>query len=139
LAWPGMNILLSGDLGVGKTVLARGISRGLDIDVPVTSPTYTLIHEYYGRLPLYHFDIYRLSHAEEIYDLGSDEFFDGDGVTVVEWPERMEDLGPREYLDITIERVSLGRACSEAEDKRLIRIKSVGKRYEELERVLVEI
>lgn len=134
LAWPGMIILLKGDLGVGKTVLTRGICRGLGIDEPITSPTYTLIHEYYGRLPLYHFDIYRLGSAEEMYDLGYEEFFDGQGVTVVEWPERMEDLGPDEYLEITIERVSI-----EEQDKRLIKLKSMGKKYETLEEKLVII
>lgn len=125
LAWPGMIILLKGDLGAGKTVLARGIARGLKIDEPITSPTYTLIHQYHGRLPLYHFDIYRLGEPEEMYDLGYEEFFYGDGLTVVEWPERMEDLGPEEYLDITIEKI-----LDNGKDGRLIRITPIGDKYE---------
>ena len=74
LAWPGMIILLKGDLGTGKTVLTRGLARGLGIEEPITSPTYTLLHQYHGRLPLYHFDIYRLTDPEEMYDLGYEEF-----------------------------------------------------------------
>ncbi len=131
LVSPGMIILLKGDLGVGKTVLTRGIARGLNIMEPITSPTYTLIHQYYGRLPLYHFDIYRIGDAEEMYDLDFEEFFYGDGVTVVEWPDRMEDLRPEEYLMISIERI-----FPNGENKRLIRLVPVGTPYERLEKEL---
>ena len=133
LAWPGMIILLKGDLGTGKTVLTRGIARGLGIEEPITSPTYTLIHQYYGRLSLYHFDIYRLGGAEEMYDLGYEEFFYGEGVSVVEWPERMEDLGPDEYLEITIEKTPL-----QGEDKRVIKVNPVGRMYEKFEKDLMD-
>ncbi len=134
LAWPGMIILLRGDLGTGKTVLTRGIARGLGIEEPVTSPTYTLIHQYSGRLPLHHFDIYRLSDAEEMYDLGYEELFYGQGVSVVEWPERMEDLGPDQYLEITIEKRSI-----DDEDQRVIRIVSQGEAYEKFEKELMNL
>jgi tRNA threonylcarbamoyladenosine biosynthesis protein TsaE len=126
LAWPGMIILLEGDLGTGKTVLTRGLARGLGIEEPITSPTYTLIHQYQGRLPLYHFDIYRLNDAEEMYDLGYEDFFYGQGVTVVEWPERIEYLRPHEYLGISIEKVP-----DNSVDKRNIRMVPVGRIYEE--------
>nr|WP_320115453.1 tRNA (adenosine(37)-N6)-threonylcarbamoyltransferase complex ATPase subunit type 1 TsaE [uncultured Desulfuromonas sp.] len=90
----GSLILLHGDLGAGKTCLATGIARGLgvDPDVPITSPTYTLLNCYEGRLPLYHFDLYRLGGDDELEELGFDEFFHGDGVALVEWPERCPDL-----------------------------------------------
>ena len=134
LAWPGMIILLRGDLGTGKTVLTRGIARGLGIEEPVTSPTYTLIHQYDGRLPLYHFDIYRLGDAEEMYDLGYEEFFYGQGVSVVEWPERMEDLGPNEYLEIRIDKKPLNR-----EEERIIRVFPIGEEYEKFVKDLMDV
>ncbi|WP_321530965.1 tRNA (adenosine(37)-N6)-threonylcarbamoyltransferase complex ATPase subunit type 1 TsaE [uncultured Desulfuromonas sp.] len=90
----GSLVLLHGDLGAGKTCLAAGIARGVGVDpgVPITSPTYTLLNCYEGRLPLYHFDLYRLAGEEELEDLGFDEYFHGDGVALVEWPERCPDL-----------------------------------------------
>ena len=134
LAWPGMIILLRGDLGTGKTVLTRGIARGLGIDEPITSPTYTLLHQYIGRLPLYHFDIYRLTDPEEMYDLDYEEFFYGQGVSVVEWPERMEDLGPHEYLEIRI-----GKNLDHEGEERIIRIKPVGEEYKKVAKDLMDI
>lgn len=100
--WAGSIILLSGDLGVGKTVFARGIARGLGIEELITSPTYTLIHEYTGRLPLYHFDVYRLNNVEEMGDIGYEEYFYGDGVTVIEWPQRIHEILPEAYLTVEI-------------------------------------
>lgn len=85
-------ILLQGDLGTGKTVLARGIARGLAVDpqVPITSPTFTLMNHYPARLDLYHFDLYRLSCADELIELGFDDYAYGQGVALVEWPEKLE-------------------------------------------------
>lgn len=100
--WAGSIILLSGDLGVGKTAFARGLARGLGIEEPITSPTYTLIHEYTGRLPLYHFDVYRLNNVEEMGDIGYEEYFYGDGVTVIEWPQRICEILPEAYLTVEI-------------------------------------
>lgn len=84
-------ILLQGDLGAGKSVLARGIARGLEVDpqVPITSPTFTLMNHYPARLDLYHFDLYRLSDPAELIELGFDDFAHGAGVALVEWPERL--------------------------------------------------
>ena len=90
----GCLVLLEGDLGAGKTCLATGIARGLGVDdaTPITSPTYTLLNSYFGRLPLYHFDLYRLADGEELDELGFDEYFHADGVALVEWPERHAEL-----------------------------------------------
>ncbi len=86
-------ILLQGDLGTGKTVLARGIARGLGVDeeIPITSPTFTLMNHYRARLDLYHFDLYRLADADELDEIGFDEYAYGSGVALVEWPEKLED------------------------------------------------
>jgi tRNA threonylcarbamoyladenosine biosynthesis protein TsaE len=86
-------ILLQGELGAGKSVLARGIARGLEVDpqVPITSPTFTLMNHYAARFDLYHFDLYRLSDPDELIEIGFDDFAFGAGVALVEWPERLED------------------------------------------------
>lgn len=85
-------VLLQGDLGAGKTVFARGIARGLGVDpkIPITSPTFTLMNHYSARLDLYHFDLYRLSDPDELIELGFDEYAFGDGITLIEWPEKLE-------------------------------------------------
>lgn len=98
-------INLSGDLGAGKTVFAKGLAEGLGINEPVTSPTFTIIKEYKGRLPLYHFDVYRLYDPEELEELGVDEYFYGDGVSVVEWGDKVEDLLPDIHLAVNILRL----------------------------------
>lgn len=91
LAAAGMVVLLNGDLGAGKTCFAQGVAGGLAVSpaTPVTSPSYTLLNIHHGRLPLYHFDLYRLSHVDDLADLGYDEFAEGDGLTLVEWADRM--------------------------------------------------
>ena len=103
LLMAGSLVLLRGDLGAGKTCLATGIARGLGVAqaTPVTSPTYTLMNSYEGRLPLYHFDLYRLSSEDELLDLGFDDYFHGDGVALVEWPERCPELS-REALIVDL-------------------------------------
>ncbi|MDD3840507.1 MAG: tRNA (adenosine(37)-N6)-threonylcarbamoyltransferase complex ATPase subunit type 1 TsaE [Clostridia bacterium] len=102
---PGDLICLIGDLGTGKTVLAKGIAKGMDIDDNVNSPSYTLINEYYGRIPLYHFDVYRLDRPEDAYDIGLDEYIFGDGVTVIEWADRIAELLPSDRLEININKI----------------------------------
>lgn len=99
-------LLLQGDLGAGKSVLARGVARGLGVPdrIPVTSPTFTLMNHYTARLPLYHFDLYRLSDPDELIELGFDEFAHGSGVSLVEWPERIEDSG-FDRLRVQIQRL----------------------------------
>ena len=90
---PSTLLLLQGDLGTGKTVFARGVARGLgvDSDIPITSPTFTLMNHYSARHELYHFDLYRLSDPDELIELGFDEYAFGSGVALVEWPEKLED------------------------------------------------
>jgi len=88
---------------VGKTAMCRGIARGLGVTEPITSPTYTLINEYEGALPFYHFDAYRLSSADEFQQLDSDRYFYGDGVCAVEWSERVTEALPNDAVIIEIE------------------------------------
>ena len=96
-------ILLEGELGAGKSELARGIARGLGVRETVTSPSFTILNVYEsGRLPLYHFDWYRLESAEELYELGMDEYLGGDGVALVEWPGRCPEAEPADCLRIRI-------------------------------------
>ena len=119
----GYIICMTGDLGAGKTALTKGIAAGLKIKDYVVSPTYTLINEYKGQLPLYHFDVYRLNGCEDMYDLGYEEYFYGDGVVVVEWADIVEDLIPEERLWITIKRTN-------KEDERIIILEPKGSEYE---------
>jgi len=119
-------ITLNGELGAGKTCFATGVARGLDIIDRVTSPTFTLINEYDGRLPLYHLDVYRLTGPEELEDLGFEEYFYGSGVTMVEWAEQVEQYLPAERLDIFIEK-QRGN-----DDLRILRIVPQGTRYNKL-------
>ena len=99
---PGTVIALHGDLGAGKTCFIQGYAAALGIDEPLTSPTYTLIGEYEGRLPLHHIDLYRLSGPEEALGLGLEEYFDANGITAIEWAERAEGLLPPDMLHIQI-------------------------------------
>ena len=106
---PGDVLCLWGDLGAGKSELTRGIAAGLGVTAPVTSPSFTIMNVYEdGRLPLYHFDWYRLESSEELYEMGMDEYLTGDGVAVVEWPGVCPDAMPDTRLDITLTPVSEG-------------------------------
>ena len=101
---PGDVLLLEGDLGAGKSELARGIAGGLGVEETITSPTFTILNMYEsGRLPLYHFDWYRLESSEELYELGMDEYLGGNGVALVEWPERCPDAIPECCLRIHLQ------------------------------------
>ena len=100
---PGDVLLLEGDLGAGKSELTRGIARGLGIGGPIASPSFTILNVYdEGRIPLYHFDWYRLSGAEELWDMGLDEYLGGDGIAVVEWPARCPEAIPETHLCVTV-------------------------------------
>lgn len=91
---------LTGDLGAGKTCFVKGLARGLGIGRIVTSPTFNLIREYLGQLPLYHFDVYRIENPSELFNLGYEEYFYGDGVTVIEWGDKISKLIPPNHLAI---------------------------------------
>ena len=102
---PGEIYLLEGDLGVGKTVFAKGFACGLGIAEPITSPTFTIIQEYdEGRIPLYHFDVYRIADVEEMYELGYEGYFFGEGVCLIEWASRIEEILPNDCHTVTIEK-----------------------------------
>jgi len=118
--------LLVGELGTGKTCLVQGIAHGLAIKEYVFSPTFVILREYHGRLPLYHIDFYRLDHVEEIADLGLEEYFYGDGVCVVEWAEKGLKVVPRDNLLITLHYIPAYHTG------RSICLKPQGKRYYEL-------
>lgn len=104
-AQKGQIYCLTGDLGTGKTVLTKGFAKGLGVQEHVTSPTFTIVNEYHdGRLPFYHFDVYRLSSEEEMDDIGYEEYFFGDGVCLVEWAELFPDLIPQDACWLTLEK-----------------------------------
>ena len=96
---------LTGDLGVGKTVFTQGFALGLEIDEPVDSPTFTIIKVYdEGRLPFYHFDVYRIGDVSEMDEIGYEDYFFGDGVSIVEWANLIEEIIPEDAIDVTIEK-----------------------------------
>ena len=123
---PGHVIALVGELGAGKTTLAKGIVRGLGIEDSraVKSPTFSLLNVYEGRIPIYHFDAYRLVDTQEMLSIGSDEIIYGNGVSIIEWADKVIGCLPKEYLKITLTSVS--------KNERIIEIRSYGERYDEI-------
>ena len=104
-AAPREDYALIGDLGAGKTVFTKGFAQGLGIEEPVNSPTFTILQIYEeGRIPLYHFDVYRIEEPEEMEEVGFDEYIDGDGVCLIEWAGRIGDLLPPEVIVVRIEK-----------------------------------
>ncbi len=104
-ALPGSIYTLSGDLGVGKTVFTQGVAKGLGIDEPVSSPTFTIVQIYEeGRLPFYHFDVYRIGDISEMDEIGYEDCFYGQGVCMIEWAELVEEILPEHYTKILIEK-----------------------------------
>ena len=104
-AKPGQIYTLTGDLGVGKTVFTQGVAAGLGITEPVNSPTFTIIQEYEdGRLPFYHFDVYRIADLEEKEEIGYDDYFFGQGICLIEWAELIEEILPEKRIEVTIEK-----------------------------------
>ena len=100
---PGAVLALHGELGAGKTCFVQGLAAALGVHQPVSSPTFTLIHEYPSKLPLYHADLYRIRDADDAIGLGLEEYFGGDGITVIEWAERATELLPPETWHLTFE------------------------------------
>ena len=104
-AKPGQIYTLTGDLGVGKTVFTQGVAAGLGITEPVNSPTFTIIQEYEdGRLPFYHFDVYRIGDLEEMEEIGYDDYFFGQGICLIEWANLIEEILPENLIKVTIEK-----------------------------------
>lgn len=115
-------LTLEGELGTGKTTFTKGLAKGLGIKRNINSPTFTIVKQYKGRVPLYHMDVYRLENSDE--DIGFSEYFYGDGVSVVEWAKFIEDFLPEERLEITIFHLD--------EETRKLELKAYGKRYEKI-------
>ncbi len=97
-------IAMYGDLGAGKTAFVQGLAKALGITRHVTSPTFTIVNEYEGRLPLYHFDVYRIASPDEMYEIGYEDYIKSDGVCVVEWAELIEELFPEDYIKLSIRK-----------------------------------
>lgn len=116
---PGDVVAYLGDLGAGKTAFTRGLARGLGCTGRVTSPTFTIVNEYEGRIPLFHFDLYRLSSADELFDIGWDDYLARGGICAVEWSERMAQDLPPGVITVTIRR------CAEEENQRSITVEGV--------------
>lgn len=122
LLQPGDIVILTGELGAGKTTLVQGLARGLGIGNKVSSPTFVLIREYQGRYPLFHVDLYRLEGEQALEELGLEEYWERGGITVIEWGERLP-LLPSEYLRIRLEYAGAGRRAT---------LEARGERYQEL-------
>jgi len=101
---PGEVICLSGELGAGKTAFTRGLVKAFDVKEPVTSPTFTIVNEYDGILPVYHFDVYRINDVEEMFEIGFEEYIYGNGISIIEWPEHIKEILPASYINVTIRK-----------------------------------
>ncbi len=124
----GTVICLDGDLGVGKTSLTQFIAREFGVEEYITSPTFTIIKEYEGKLPFYHMDVYRIESEDDMYDLGYDEYIYSEGVSIIEWSHKIEGILPEERINIEITRLG--------DTSRLINIEGKGKIYEKITRRL---
>jgi len=132
LANPGDIICLIGDLGTGKTHITKGIAEGLGISDNITSPTFTIVNEYSGRLKLNHFDVYRVSDPDEIYAIGFDEYIFSESVSVIEWANYIEELIPEEHI-----RIIINKLPSHGENFRKITIEGYGDRYDYLKEIQI--
>lgn len=120
---PGSVICLIGDLGAGKTTMTQSLAKALEVDDYITSPTFTIVNEYEGKIPLYHFDVYRIGSSDEMYDIGYDEYINGEGVCIIEWANLIEDILPDEYLYIELKYKDMSREMI---------LNPVGEKYEKL-------
>lgn len=117
-------IAMTGDLGAGKTTLTKALAKSLGIDEHVTSPTFTIVNEYEGRLKLFHFDVYRIGDIEEMYDLGFEEYIYGDGVSIIEWSNLIKEILPEDTINIEI--------LASRENTRIINLSGKGKKFDNL-------
>lgn len=97
-------LCLNGDLGVGKTAFVQGLVKALGVTEPISSPTFTIVNCYRGKMPIYHFDVYRINDCDEMYEIGYEEYVYGDGITIIEWPEIISEILPEKRYDITISK-----------------------------------
>lgn len=133
IAKKGFIVCLTGDLGVGKTEFVKGFAKGTGVSDYVTSPTFTIINEYQGRLPVYHFDVYRINRIDEMFEIGYEEFFFGDGVSIIEWADMIEEILPEERIS-----VSISKDLDEGVDFRRIQIETKGNMYDGVLREMIE-
>lgn len=125
-------VCINGDLGTGKTVFTNGIAKSLGIKEHITSPTFTIVNEYSGRVPFYHFDVYRISDSEEMFEIGFEEYLYGEGIVVIEWADIIKDILPEEVVQVTIKKnLDLGI------DARIIEIVFNGSKYRDYKSRLV--
>lgn len=117
-------LCLDGDLGVGKTALTQFIAKEFGVNDYITSPTFNIIKEYQGRLLFYHMDVYRLDSVDDMYDLGYEEYIYSEGVTIIEWSKKIEDILPKDRINIEIKRID--------DNRRLLYIDGNGKTYDKL-------
>ena len=130
-ARPGDIFCLTGDLGTGKTHFSKGFAEGLGVTETITSPTFTIVNEYHsGRIPLFHFDVYRVSDPDEIMAIGFDEYIFGNGVTLIEWANYIEDILPEEFVHINISKLP-----EAGETYRKVKITAYGERYKDFEEI----
>lgn len=122
---PEQTVCLAGDLGAGKTLLVQGLAKGLGIEELVNSPTFTILNVYEASFPIYHFDLYRLESAEELFDIGFYEYTEAEGLAIIEWPDKFPEELPEEYLWIGIKN-------GEQVDERIFTIHAYGRAYEAL-------
>lgn len=126
-------VCLTGDLGAGKTAFTSGIAAALGVKSHITSPTFTIVNEYSGTIPLYHFDVYRISDPGEMFEIGFEEYIFGNGVVVIEWADLIEELLPDEYIEVEIKK-----DISVDENLRIITIDFKGEKYRENECLIME-
>jgi len=117
-------VCLTGGLGSGKTAFTGGIASALGIEGYITSPTYTIINEYQGKIPLYHFDAYRIANANEMFEIGFEEYIDGNGIVVIEWADLIKDILPSAFINVLIEKDIVVDT-----DKRFISINFYGEKH----------
>lgn len=129
LLHPGSVICLIGDLGAGKTTMTQSLAKALEVDDYITSPTFTIVNEYEGKMPLYHFDVYRIGSSDEMYDIGYDEYINSNGVCIIEWANLIEDILPEEYLHIELRYKDMGREMI---------LNPIGEKYENIVKELVK-
>ncbi|WP_286311158.1 tRNA (adenosine(37)-N6)-threonylcarbamoyltransferase complex ATPase subunit type 1 TsaE [Romboutsia ilealis] len=120
---PGSVICLIGDLGAGKTTMTQSLAKALEVEDYITSPTFTIVNEYEGKIPLYHFDVYRIGSSDEMYDIGYEEYINGEGVCIIEWANLIEDILPDEYLHIELKYKDMSREMI---------LNPVGEKYEKI-------
>jgi tRNA threonylcarbamoyladenosine biosynthesis protein TsaE len=130
LANSGDILCLIGDLGTGKTHITKGIAQGLEVEDYITSPTFTIVNEYSGRYNLYHFDVYRVNDPDEIEAIGFDEYIFSDAVSIIEWANYIEELIPKEHIQINITKLP-----ERGENFRKIIIESFGSRYDYIKEI----